>query len=121
MKHLFAISFFSVIFILSFAQKKMRLYNDTAQMRKEILNHIPIGTDIEIAKKIMMKNRFEIEIMKVDGQDYRSEFIKAPHDYIFCKRRKSGLSWVSKAWAVAIIYKDEKVAGIKNELWLTGP
>ena len=121
MKLFFTLVAFLFVCISSFAQKKMRFYDDTAQMRKEILAHIPVGTDIETAKKIMKKNRFKIQVMKVGEEHYRSEFIKVPLDYIFCKRTKSGLSWISKAWAVAIIYKDEKVVDVKNELWLTGP
>jgi len=69
----------------------------------------------------MKKNHFKIEVMKMGDASYRQEFVKVPLDYIFCRRNKSGLSLIEKSWAVAIIYKENKVVDVKNELWLTGP
>ena len=104
-----------------FSQKKITLYDDTAQMRREILSKIPAGTDIETAKMIMKKNHFDIEDMKIDSPLYRQEFVKEPFDYIFCRRDKNGFfSFIEKSWAVAILYKNNKVIDVKNELWLTG-
>src|ERR1051325_4281199 len=115
MKNIFII-LLATVQIVCFAQKKIILYYDTAQMRTEILSHIPIGTDIESAKKIMKKNHFNIEDMKIGTSSYRKEFVKAPLDYVFCRRNISGFfSFVEKSWAVAILYKDGKVAHVKNE------
>lgn len=112
---------FLLVALTATAQNKIRLYDDTSAMRKEVLGHIPAGTDIETAKKIMLKNKFKIIVFKMNNPDYSQGFLKNPGDWIFCKRSKRGGFLIEKAFAIGILLKDDKVIDVKNQLWFTGP
>ena len=71
-------------------------------MRKELLLHIPIGTDTAIAKWELEKNKFEYYGSYIDY-----EFLRHAHiNYLYFFFVK-GEIWSAIKWQVAVVY-DEK-------------
>ena len=108
MKKFFILSFSALTFSFANAQEPIHLYEDTVQMRNELLLHIPVGTDTVTAKSTLEKSKFEYYGRYID-----SEFLRTSHiNYLFFFLEK-GEIWSSIKWQVAVIYdKEGKVADV---------
>jgi hypothetical protein len=93
-----------------FAQDKIHFYEDTAQMRKEMLSHIPIGTPIETAEKIMNANKCDCSYMK-DEEFAAGKILHSHIDYLYCFHDQPCI-WSSDHWQIAIVYKEGKVTDV---------
>jgi len=93
-----------------------RLTSDPQQVRNEILQYIPIGSDIGRAQELMEGYGFRCEMIR------NGEWLKLSDiDYLYCDINKSESFLVSRRWQVAIIEDRGRVKDIQVTTGLTGP
>ena len=114
MKQLLFILFISIVKIIP-AQEQIHFYEDTAQMKKEILSRIPIGTPIDSAKKIMIQNKFEY------NDDYKNEtFMYRRKEDFLLLFHDEGVIFSMNRWKVALVYKEKKLADVEVQFVIIG-
>jgi hypothetical protein len=92
---------------LASAQALMKFVEDTAAMRKEILLHIPIGTNTDSVQKIMERNKFSYE------GDYKNEIFLTDKkmDFLFFFHDE-GVIFCMNRWKAAMVYKEGKLSDV---------
>lgn len=134
---LFVISIvFVTLFFVSFAAvaqittNKMKFYDDPDVMEQEILRFMPIGSSIELGKKIMEQNGFKCEYME------NSTFSRVRHDenapgrirqtvyrnadFLYCDISK-GFFLVERRWQSVIVHENRIVTMVSVSTGLIGP
>lgn len=80
--------------------------DDTVQ---EILRHIPIGSSIEDAERLMVREGFECSLERdSDGT------------FLYCDIHKKNDALVSRRWQIIIRYQDKTVASVSVSTGLMG-
>ena len=109
--------------------KKVRLHNNPAAMKNEVLKKIPIGSSIEHAKEVMEKSGFKCE-MKWNGSfayyddKGNQQATRNGEDYLYCDKEKSAFPFIllqTRRWQIAIVHKNGVVTEAVVAISLTGP
>lgn len=88
----------------------MVLDGTRAQMRAEVLSHVPVGTSLEEARAVMKRNGFVCQAAD-DG---------SPPALICTKRRQSGPE-LAYEWRIELRHDGQKVTGVDAGLLGYGP
>jgi hypothetical protein len=75
------------------ASQSIALHSEEVAMKAEILQHIPLGTPIEEAARIMRVNGFDCSLVDVYGND---------PPFLFCDLHKTERWPVSRRWMISI-------------------
>ncbi len=94
----------------------LSLSADTSDIRRQLLNQIPVGTIDTIAVSIMQRHGFVCDFMHQSKWIGNSE----PTDFIHCDRQEKGSS-VIRRWQVAIFIVNHLVIEIQVVSGLIGP
>jgi hypothetical protein len=116
MKLIFPILFLMISACDIHAQEKIHFYEDTTQMRKEILLHVPIGSDTAMAIKKMTLGGFESF-----SRETNTYFLynTTPIDFLFFYHDVGAIISMDR-WKVAIVHKNGKVTDIQVQFVIIG-
>ena len=98
-------------------QDKLQLRENRKAMKREILKHIPIGTEIEAAQTTMERNGFKC-VRKNNGTFTEREpkgLVGAPHgslDFLYCDLEVPATEYCARRYQIAIVHKN----GIVSEV-----
>lgn len=92
-------------------EDKIHFYEDTVEMKTEILRYIPIGSSLEKARDILQKNELKYK-MKTDASFSDGKTLKKHMDYLYFEKSTTGNGLIRKRWQFAIVYKDDKITAI---------
>ncbi|MDZ4819849.1 MAG: hypothetical protein SGJ20_12845 [Planctomycetota bacterium] len=90
---------------------QMSFYDDPAEMRLEILKHVPLGAPLATAKSIMEANGFDCAIHQGEA--------KSP--YLYCDQSRIWKEPVVRRWQVVVYYDESGVTDITVSTGLIGP
>ncbi|HMV43781.1 MAG TPA: hypothetical protein PK079_09875 [Leptospiraceae bacterium] len=107
--------FLFILFIHCFTDK-IQLKGSVEEDRKTLLKHIPIGSSIPEAIRILKQNDFECSIIE------KGEFLEERNiNFIYCNHYEMVGLFISRRWQIAILLKKEKVDDIHLTTGLLGP
>jgi hypothetical protein len=92
--------------------QSISLHADETAMKAEILQHIPIGTPVHDAERIMIANGFDCSFVDADGDD---------PPFLFCDIYKAEKWPVSQRWLISFEYVEDKVTSVGVGTGLIGP
>ena len=112
------------IYLLSNA-KRMPLLNDSQAMRQEIVERVPIGTNISKAQNIMQANGFNCKMTKHEAFEENdpirgTQGNHVPTDFLYCDQSALAGLFIWRRWQVAIVDKHGKVSDVYVSISLTG-
>jgi hypothetical protein len=117
--------FFVAPLLTAEAEGRMKMHKNQESMKKEVAKHIPIGSNIKEAQRIMEANGFTCIIMEnesfADMGEYGPVKTYRNQDFLWCDKVKSVLLLCERRWQVILIRKDDKVADIFVSIGLTCP
>jgi hypothetical protein len=95
---------------------KIKLDNRIASLKQEIKKHIPTGTTIEDARRIMEANGFKCQLMERSFFAEREEDdhplpVHSDIDFLYCDKEKGGL-FCDRRWQVAIVHEHGIVSDV---------
>jgi hypothetical protein len=99
--------------------KPIRLYPHPAEMRQELLTHIPLGTLQSVALATMQKNGFTCRLMR-DASFSAMGTVYEHINFIYGDREKS-TGYISRRWQIALVLKAAEVVDILVSYGLIGP
>jgi hypothetical protein len=115
MRSIFSLILFIHIPLFTMGQSKMKFYEDTTLMKKEVLSYIPAGTPTSTAIEILKKNGF---IYYEDIKD--GDFLHHSHiDFLFLYHDETAIIALNR-WQLAVIYKEDKVTDVVVKFVIIG-
>lgn len=122
------IALFAIIILPLFCggqTKKITLTESVQVTKQEILNRIPLGSDIEEAKEIMKQNDFKCKMKQnaafVEYDDEESEILHEGEDFLWCEKSKVIGVLTRRRWQVIITHKNGVVSNIFVSSGLIAP
>jgi hypothetical protein len=100
------------------------LKRSASETKSAILDRIPIGTDVQVAKQILQDDGLVCQQLK--NKKYaktvtESKVVeKGPADFLWCDSGERGFP-ISKRWQVILVDPDGTVKDISVSVGLTGP
>jgi hypothetical protein len=88
------------------------LCSNESVMKAEVLQHIPVGTSIQDAERIMKQSGFECSFVEADGTN---------PPFLFCDIHKTEKWPVSRRWMISIQYTQDEVTDVTVGTGLIGP
>jgi hypothetical protein len=100
-------------------ETKIKLFLSAKATKEEILKRIPIGSNLEDAKRNMEANGFSCKKMEkayFSEQDYQDKHekptIHANIDYLYCDKEVSESLYCARRWQVAIVHNNGIVSDV---------
>src|SRR5262245_45467332 len=98
-------------------ENKIKMYKNPEDMKQEILKHIPIGSSIKDAQRVMEANGFKCEMSYGSFVEmYEGErFPRAKHDntpHLYCDKEVNSEIFSLRRWQIAIVHKDGVVSDV---------
>ena len=87
----------------------IHLTEDAEVTTQEILKHIPVGSSIENAERVMLQEGFEC-----------SHELDSKGTYLYCDIQKNEKAPVSRRWQIIIRYQESKVRSVSVTTGLIG-
>lgn len=105
---------------------KVRMQASPMAMKKELLKHVPIGSEIKRAKLIMETNQFHCDFVKNSSFLEKKpggigSIVHEQQDFLICHKRKFTASLVFREWDIIIVHNNDRVLNIVVNVGLTGP
>jgi hypothetical protein len=101
--------------------------DDPQAMKEEVLKKVPIGSQIQDARKIMEENGFKVtphhndSFAEDEAGDPRRQIIRQGEDFLMCYKARTPFLFVTREWKIVIVHKGDVVSDISVGIGLTGP
>lgn len=99
-------------------------------MRRVVLEHVPLGTNVNAAQKFMEAEGFSCERLKMEAfptggviGDEPEDLPESPSgvDFLECVREQSAGFLMGRIWSVRLLLEDETVSDIRVSVYIDGP
>lgn len=106
---------------------KIRIQNNVQKMKESILKRIPIGSDLQEAKRVMEQNGFDCKINRESSfveyldLDQTMEKVHEGKDFLWCHKSKRIAPLTLRVWQVIIVFNGDIVSELYVSSGIVAP